>query len=70
MLFRSLAFMFGSYNAGKGNILKTQKIAKSKGMDPNIWSSIEKTLIRVTGRHSKETIGYVDKIIKVKGVLK
>ena len=65
-----LAFMFGSYNAGKGNILKTQKIAKSKGMDPNIWSSIKKNLINVTGKHSKETIGYVDKINKVKGVLK
>jgi membrane-bound lytic murein transglycosylase F len=65
-----LAFMFASYNAGKGNILKTQKIAKSKGMDPNIWSSIKKNLINVTGKHSKETIGYVDKINKVKGVLK
>jgi len=65
-----LAFMFGSYNAGKGNILKTQKIAKSKGMDPNVWSSIEKNLINITGRHSKETIGYVNKINKVKGVLK
>lgn len=65
-----LAFMFGSYNAGKGNILKTQKLAKSKGLDPNRWSSIEKNLIHVTGKHSKETIGYVDKINKVKGVLK
>jgi membrane-bound lytic murein transglycosylase F len=65
-----LAFMFGSYNAGKGNILKTQKIAENKGMDPNIWSSIKKNLINVTGKHSKETIGYVDKINKVKGVLK
>jgi membrane-bound lytic murein transglycosylase MltF len=65
-----LAFMFGSYNAGKGNILKTQKIAKSKGMDPNLWSSIEKNLINITGKHSKETIGYVNKINKVKGVLK
>ena len=65
-----LAFMFASYNAGKGNILKTQKIAKNKGMDPNIWSSIEKNLIHVTGKHSKETIGYVDKINKVKGILK
>ena len=65
-----LAFMFGSYNAGKGNILKAQKIAESKGMDPNIWSSIKKNLMNVTGRHSKETIGYVDKINQVKGVLK
>jgi membrane-bound lytic murein transglycosylase MltF len=65
-----LAFMFGSYNAGKGNIINAQKIAKKTGMNPNAWSSIEKTLSRITGKHSKETIGYVNKINKVKGVLK
>lgn len=65
-----LAFMFGSYNAGKGNILKTQKIAENNGMNPNVWSSIEKSLFKVTGQHSKETIGYVKKINRVKGVLK
>lgn len=65
-----LAFMFGSYNAGKGNILKAQKIAEKTGMNPNYWSSIQKTLFKVTGRHSKETIEYVNKINKVKKVLK
>ena len=65
-----LAFMFGSYNAGKGNILKAQKIAKKTGLDPNRWASIEKELNKVTGRHSKETIGYVNKINNIKGVLK
>jgi membrane-bound lytic murein transglycosylase MltF len=65
-----LAFMFGAYNAGKGNIIKAQKIAEKTDMNPNHWSSIEKTLVKVTGKHSKETIGYVNKINKVKGVLK
>ncbi len=65
-----LGFMFGSYNAGKGNILKAQRFAKKTGMNENHWSSIEKTLVKVTGKHSKETIGYVNKIYKVKGVLK
>lgn len=65
-----LAFMFGAYNAGKGNIIKAQKIAEKNGMNPNHWSSIEKTLFKITGKHSKETIGYVNKIKKVKGVLK
>ena len=65
-----LAFMFGSYNAGKGNILKAQEIAQKKGMNPNMWSSIEKNLMEVTGKCSRETIGYVNKINKVKGVLK
>ncbi len=65
-----LGFMFGSYNAGKGNILKAQKLAEKNGMNPNLWGSIKKTLPKVTGSHSKETIGYVDKINKVKEVLK
>jgi membrane-bound lytic murein transglycosylase F len=63
-------FMFGSYNAGKRNILKAQKIADKQGLDPNLWPSIERTLPEVTRRRSKETIGYVEKISKIKGVLK
>lgn len=64
-----LAFMFGSYNAGKGNILKAQKIAEKSALNPDLWSSIKQTLSKVTGENSRETIGYVDKIDKVKGVL-
>lgn len=63
-------FMFGSYNAGKRNILKTQKKAKLKGLNPNLWTSIEHNLSSVTGNRSKETIGYVKKINQIKGVLK
>jgi membrane-bound lytic murein transglycosylase F len=63
-------FMFGSYNAGKGNILKAQRIAKKKGLNKNLWQSIERTLPKVTGKRSKETIGYIRKINKIKGVLK
>lgn len=65
-----LDFMFGSYNAGKGNILKAQKRTLSANLNPNLWASIEKTLPRVTGKHSKETINYVGKIKEVKSVLK
>lgn len=63
-------FMMGAYNAGKGNVLKAQKKASKKGFDPNLWNSIERTLPDVTGRHSKETIGYVGKIKRIKEVLK
>jgi soluble lytic murein transglycosylase-like protein len=63
-------FMFGSYNAGKGNIIKAQKKAEKKGVNPNLWKSIETTLPEVTGKHSKETIQYVRKINMVKGVMK
>lgn len=65
-----LAFMFGSYNAGKGNILKAQKLAQKKGLNPNHWASIERTLPGVTGKNSHETIGYVNRINQVKEVLK
>ena len=64
-----LDFMFGSYNAGKGNILRAQKVAKKGGLDPNLWGSIKSTLPKVTGKHSKETLGYVKKINNVKEVL-
>ncbi|MEA3280549.1 MAG: transglycosylase SLT domain-containing protein [Thermodesulfobacteriota bacterium] len=63
-------FMFGSYNAGKGNIIKAQKIANKKGLNPNMWGSIESTLPDVTGKNSKETIGYVNKIGEIKWVLR
>ena len=65
-----LDFMFGSYNAGRGNIIKAQKIAEKEGLNPNVWKSVEQTLPDVTGRRSKETIGYIEKINKIKGVLK
>jgi len=65
-----LDFMFGSYNAGKGNIIKAQKTARRENLDENRWSSIEKTLPRITGPHSKETIGYVEKINYIMGVLR
>ena len=63
-------FMFGSYNTGKGNILKAQKVAENRGLNPNLWRSIRSSLPDVTGKRSKETIGYVDKIEQIAEVLK
>lgn len=63
-------FMFGSYNAGRGNILKAQRIAKKEGLKTNLWMSIEKALPKVTGKRSEETIDYIRTIRKIKGVLK
>ena len=65
-----LDFMFGAYNAGKGNILKAQRHTMTTELNPNLWASIEKTLPRVTGKHSKETLDYVNKIKEVKAALK
>lgn len=63
-------FMFGSYNAGKRNILRAQKVAEKQDLNPNLWTNIERTLSRVTGKRSKETIGYVSKINTIKEVLR
>ena len=65
-----LNFMYGSYNAGKGNIIKAQKVAERKGLNPNLWQSIEPSLPAITGKYSHETIGYVKKINHIKGVLR
>ncbi len=65
-----LKFMFGSYNAGRGSVLRAQRLALSEGLDGTLWSSIEAQLSAVTGRHSQETLGYVRRIFEVKHVLK
>ncbi|MCP4629802.1 MAG: transglycosylase SLT domain-containing protein [bacterium] len=65
-----LNFMYGSYNAGKGNIIKAQKVAERKGLNPNLWQSIEPSLPAITGKNSHETIAYVKKINHIKGVLR
>ena len=63
-------FMFGSYNAGKTNILRAQKVAEGQGLNPNLWRSIESSLPEVTGKRSKETLRYVRKIEQIDEVLK
>jgi len=65
-----LNFMFSSYNAGKGNILKAQRMARRKNVNPNLWPPVAEVLPRVTGKRSRETLGYVAKIEKIKGVLR
>jgi len=49
-----------SYNAGFGNLLKAQKYASNA----NDYHKIIKHLHQATGKHSKETITYVDRIFK------
>jgi len=47
-----------SYNAGFGNILKAQRLCKNE----LVWKDISPCLILVTKHHSRETIGYVERI--------
>lgn len=49
-----------SYNAGAGNIHKAQKTCKMEVL----YTPIIRCLPMVTGHHSKETIDYVERIIK------
>lgn len=48
-----------SYNAGAGHIIKAQKLCGG----PNLYPDIIACLPQVTGRHSEETMTYVERII-------
>ena len=65
-----IKFMFGSYNAGKKDVLKAQDIAIEKGLNPYKWESIEKTLPEIIGESATETIDYVKEINLIYKVLK
>lgn len=57
-----LKFMFASYNAGAGNVLKAQRKTESTGNEGFYWQFVAQSLPDITGKHSKETLHYVDKI--------
>ena len=65
-----IKFMFGSYNAGGGNILRAQRLALADGLAGTSWASIEARLSAVTGRYSRETLSYVARIFEVKPALR
>lgn len=48
-----------SYNAGAGHLIKAQKLCDNQ----NLYREIIPCLPQVTGRHSAETIDYVEKIV-------
>lgn len=57
-------FTFGSYNAGRGTILKAQGKAKDKNLDHTTWESITVVAPEVPKWRHEETLGYVEKIKK------
>lgn len=65
-----LRFMYGSYNAGRGNLLKAQREAINAGLNPKTWNSMYDALPKVTGDHSVETLNYVEKIFLIKEDIK
>jgi len=62
-LLEKLRLMFASYNAGPGNIARAQNVVREQKLcGGRNWNCIKRGLPQVTGRHSKETIDYVDKV--------
>jgi membrane-bound lytic murein transglycosylase F len=55
-------FMFGSYNAGEGTILRASRTAREKHLDHSRWPSIETVAPTVPRWRYTETLGYVKKI--------
>ena len=64
-----LRFMFGSYNAGEGPILRARKAASAKQLDPRKWNNIEVVAPTVQRWRYTETLPYVRKIEKNHEVL-
>lgn len=55
-------FMFASYNAGEGPILRARGMARERQLDAHAWSSIEQVAPEVRRWRYRETLGYVKKI--------
>jgi membrane-bound lytic murein transglycosylase F len=55
-------FMFGSYNAGEGPILRARGMARQRQLDAHAWASIERVAPEVRRWRYRETLGYVRKI--------
>lgn len=55
-------FMFGSYNAGRGTILKAQMTARASKLDARQWPSIEEVAPKVSRWRYRETLDYVKRI--------
>ena len=65
-----LKFMYGSYNAGRGNLLKAQRQAINTGLNPRQWDSMNEALPLVTGHRSRETLTYVERIFEIKEAIR
>jgi membrane-bound lytic murein transglycosylase F len=56
------SFMFASYNAGRGTLLRAQSAARARNLEHRAWSSITEVAPEVKGWRYRETLGYVRKI--------
>jgi membrane-bound lytic murein transglycosylase F len=63
------AFMFASYNAGEGTIMRARRTASAAKLDDSRWPAIESVAPRVERWRYSETLGYVRTINANKGGL-
>ena len=56
------SFMLGSYNAGRGTLLRAQDVALLKVLDPTEWANIQTIAPEVPRWRHEETLTYVDRI--------
>lgn len=56
------SFMFASYNAGRGTILRAQALARRDSLDHLQWKSIETVAPKVQRWRHQETLTYLKKI--------
>ena len=57
-----LRFMFASYNAGEGTILRAKRVAQAEQLNDRTWTSIEAVAPKVQRWRYRETLPYVRKI--------
>jgi len=63
-------FMFGSYNAGEGPILRACIAARGANLSDAQWTSIERVAPKIDRWRYRETLGYVKKIDRNYATLK
>lgn len=56
------AFMFASYNAGRGTLLMAQRMARSESLDHRAWPSIEQVAPSMRRWRYRETLEYLRRI--------
>ena len=58
----SQPFMMGSYNAGRGTLLRAQSVARQHILDPAMWDNIQSIAHEVPRWRHEETLAYVERI--------
>jgi len=64
------AFMFASYNAGEGTIMRARRTAEAERLDQSQWPAIERIAPKVERWRYSETLGYVRTITANKSAMR